>query len=112
MTARTWFSLGLVAVALAFGGWRIMLPGAASTSNEAGNDVSAMLSTTTGAAFTGAAASLDAQRTATGSYAGARLAGGMTLVRADATSYCVQTQVGTLVEHEAGPGGSPATGPC
>jgi len=112
MTARTWFTIGLVAVGLAFGGWRIMLPGAESTSNEVSNDVSSMLSTTTGAAFTGAAASLDAQRNATGSYSGARLAAGMTLVRADATSWCVQTQVGPVLEHEAGPGGSPATGPC
>jgi hypothetical protein len=36
----------------------------------------------------------------------------MTLVRADASSYCVQTVSGTLVEHLAGPGGVPAAGLC
>ena len=112
MSARTWFSIGLAVAAVALGGWRMLLPGTESTSNEVGNDVSAMLSTTTRAAFTGAAASLDAQRTATGSYAGAQLTSDITLVRADGTSYCVQTQVGSLVEHEAGPGGSPQAGPC
>jgi hypothetical protein len=36
----------------------------------------------------------------------------MELVRADAASYCVQTQRGPLVLHEIGPGGSPTIGPC
>ena len=71
-----------------------------------------MLSTTSSAAFTGAAASLEVHRRATGSFAGARLAAGMTLVRADAASYCVQTQVGAAVQHLVGPGSSPAAGAC
>src|SRR5436190_67579 len=44
----------------------MLLPGTESTSKEVGDDVSAMLSTTTRAAFTGAAASLDAQRSGGG----------------------------------------------
>ncbi|HEY5059348.1 MAG TPA: hypothetical protein VII51_10065 [Gaiellaceae bacterium] len=47
-------------------------------------------------------------------YVGATLppGSGVTLVRADATSYCVQGVVGTAVEHEAGPGGQAQPGPC
>jgi len=47
-----------------------------------------------------------------GSYAGVSLPGafGVTVVRADATSYCLQDPTGTM--HENGPGGSPAAGPC
>lgn len=48
-----------------------------------------------------------------GSYAGASVAGfGVTLVRADAASYCLQTGSGTAVSHLAGPGGAAASGPC
>jgi hypothetical protein len=47
-------------------------------------------------------------------YAGATLSpsDGVTLVRGDASSYCVQTIAGTAVEHENGPGGQPQPGPC
>jgi hypothetical protein len=47
-------------------------------------------------------------------YAGATLSpsDGVTLVRGDASSYCVQTTAGTAVEHENGPGGQPQPGPC
>jgi hypothetical protein len=43
-------------------------------------------------------------------YAGATLppGSGVVLVRADATSYCLQSGS----EHEDGPGGQPAPGPC
>ena len=112
MSNRVWLAIGLSIAAFAVGGWRTVVPGADSTSKSVDDSISSMLATTTQAAFTGAAASLDAQRTATGSYAGTRLAPGMVLVRADAASYCVQTRGGTLVQHEAGPGGSPTIGPC
>jgi hypothetical protein len=36
----------------------------------------------------------------------------VTVARADATTYCLQTAAGTAVEHETGPGGSPAPGAC
>ena len=104
--------IGVSVAAVALGGWRMLLPASSSTAKSAGDDVSSLLGMTTRAAFTGAAASLDAQRAATGSYAGAQLASGMELVRADAASYCVQTSSRTLVQHETGPGGSPASGPC
>lgn len=111
MSGRAWLTIGFSIAAVVVGGWRMLLPSASSTAKSVDGTVSSLLATTTQAAFTGAAASLDAQRSATGSYAGAQLAAGMVLVRADAASYCVQTR-GPVVRHEIGPGGSPALGPC
>jgi hypothetical protein len=47
-----------------------------------------------------------------GSYAGATLPAsfGVTVARADATSFCLQTADGSA--HEVGPGGTPAAGTC
>ena len=74
--------------------------------------MAAVLSAIGSAKFTSAAATLEVLRRSSGTYAGARLPAGMTLARADATSYCVQAQVGAEVLHLAGPGGSPAAGAC
>ena len=67
-----------------------------------------------GTNFQGAGQVLQAWYAANGTYAGATLppGSGVLLVRADATGYCLQTVVGTVVEHQTGPGGSPQTGPC
>jgi hypothetical protein len=60
-----------------------------------------------------AAAALEQTHAVSGTYAETNLAGfGVTLVRADTVSYCIQTGVGTGVQHETGPGGAPAAGPC
>ena len=67
MSARFGLSLGLMIAAVAVGGWRMLIPGADSASNDVSDGVSALVSTTMRAAFTGAQASLDAQRNATGS---------------------------------------------
>ena len=47
-----------------------------------------------------------------GSYAGAALppSDGVTLVRGDATSFCLESADGHT--HETGPDGAPAAGPC
>jgi hypothetical protein len=111
MSVRT-LTVVLVAASLAFGAWKVLKPQAQEASREAGDDVAAVLATTGSAKFTGAAASLEIQRRTTGTYAGARLAAGTTLARADATSYCVQARVGAQVLHLAGPGGAPAPGGC
>ena len=37
---------------------------------------------------------------------------GVTLVRADAASYCLQTGVGGSAQHFSGPGGASAAGSC
>ena len=64
--------------------------------------------------FTAAATELEAFHAENGTYAGAALPAsfGVTLVRADPTSYCLQTGVGGTVQHFVGPGGSPAAGAC
>ena len=111
MSFRT-LALALVVAALAVAGWKMLLPHAQATSQEARNDVAGVLATTGSARFMGAAATLEIQRRAFGSYAGAQLAAGMTLPRADAASYCVETRVGASVQHLSGPGGSPAPGAC
>jgi hypothetical protein len=60
-----------------------------------------------------AAAALDEFRTANGTFAGAPVGGlGVRLVRADTTSYCIETDSAGALFHEAGPNGSPAAGPC
>jgi hypothetical protein len=112
MSARMGITIGLVLAALAFGGWRMVLPGADSASNDIDESVSTMLSTVVKAQFTGAQASLDAQRMATGSYAGAVVQAPIELVRADESSYCVQLEQGVELQHLAGPGGTPQPGRC
>jgi len=65
--------------------------------------------------FQSALPALQAWYAANGTYAGAQLApgSGVVLVRADATSYCMQTDVQpTTVMHENGPNGTPQPGPC
>ena len=64
--------------------------------------------------FTGAATELEAYKSEHATYAGAALppAFGVTVVRADAASYCLQAGVGGTVQHFTGPGETPAAGPC
>ena len=64
--------------------------------------------------FTGAATELEAYKSENATYAGAVLppSFGVTVVRADAATYCLQAGVGGAVQHFVGPGGTPASGPC
>jgi hypothetical protein len=64
--------------------------------------------------FQAAAPALQAWFAEHGTYAGATLPPvfGVQLVRADATSYCLQAGTGGTAQHVVGPGGSPAAGPC
>lgn len=55
-----------------------------------------------------AAQMLEGFRTASGTYAGAAVPAGVTVVRADETSFCLQS--GDM--HLAGPGGVPTSGAC
>ena len=62
-----------------------------------------------------AAPAMELWRSANGTYSGGSLdaAWGVTVVRADATSYCLQTGVAPNVQHLDGPGGNaPVDGPC
>jgi hypothetical protein len=64
--------------------------------------------------FTGAATELEGYKAEHATYAGAVLppAFGVTVVRADAATYCLQAGVGGTIQHYVGPGGTPAAGPC
>ena len=64
--------------------------------------------------FTQAATELAAFQAESGTYAGATLppSFGVTLVRADTASYCLQSGAGASVQHFTGPAGPAAGGPC
>ena len=111
MTVRTSITL-VVIVALAFVAWRMLAPQAQRASDAAGENAGAVVDTVTRANFTGAEASLEVQRSSTGSYAATPLQPPMTLVRADASSYCIQLDQPSAQMHVDGPGGTPAAGPC
>ena len=78
-------------------------------SEEIAGDVVAIVGTAERAELTAAAANLQQWHRAHGTYVGA-VPGvpGVALVRADATGWCLQT----AGAHVAGPGGTPAAGPC
>ncbi len=112
MSGRFYLTIGLSVAALAVGGWKMLLPTTSDSSKQVTGAVSSMVNTLTSAEFTGARATLDAQRNATGSYEGAPLTPPMTLVRADATSYCIEYAQGPVLQHLVGPGGTPQPGHC
>jgi len=63
--------------------------------------------------FQQATAALEQTHAVSGTYAATSLAGfGVTLIRADTVSYCIQASVGASVQHQSGPGGGPLPGPC
>jgi hypothetical protein len=64
--------------------------------------------------FTAAATELEGYKAEHATYTGAVLPPvfGVTVVRAEAASYCLQAGTGATVQHFTGPGGTPATGPC
>jgi hypothetical protein len=111
-------ALGIVSllVALAIGGW-IFFAQARSTgpTSDLGKRAEHQAKAQAGAAnFRLAVPVLQAHYAENGTYAGAGLPPnyGVTLVRADASSYCLQAGTGTSVQHVVGPGGSAAAGPC
>jgi hypothetical protein len=112
VSARFYLSIGLAVAAVAVGGWKMLLPTTSDGSNAAVGAVSSMVGTITSAQFTGARATLDAQRQATGSYEGAPLSPPLALIRADAGSYCIEYSKGPVLQHLAGPGGTPQPGHC
>jgi hypothetical protein len=105
-------SLGLVmlVLSLAVGGYLFSLQGKTSvTPEQAQTQADAAASATS---FAAAAPTLQAYYADHGTYAGASLppSYGVTVVRGDATSFCLQTADGQ--SHETGPNGAPAAGPC
>jgi hypothetical protein len=115
VTAR---GLGLVSllVSLALVGalWAMNARSNGPTSQNAKRIETQAQQVSASADFIGAATQLEGFRADNGTYAGATLppSFGVQVVRADATSYCLQTGVGTAIQHYIGPGGTPAAGPC
>jgi hypothetical protein len=104
-------SLGLVflLVSLALGGFLFtrQSPGSQALEQQAQTQADAAAAATS---FAAAVPTLQAWYADHGTFAGATLppAYGITVVRADAVSYCLQSGG----EHVDGPNGTPAPGPC
>jgi hypothetical protein len=111
LTVNRVLVLALVAAA-AFGIWRIALPAEQQAADATGDAAVSLLDTRTDARFTVAQANLQTQLQTTGSFAGAAMPPGATLVRADAASYCVQVGPPGAVSHLTGPGAVSVAGPC
>ena len=108
--------LPLLLVSLAVGGYLFMAQSKSSgpTSAVVTQAESQASAFTAGTNFQGADQVMEGWYAENGTYAGATLppGSGVDLVRADATSYCLQTVAGSTVEHEVGPGGQPQPGSC
>jgi hypothetical protein len=108
------FGLVFLLISLAVGGYlfaqQSKSEGPASTVAQRAETQAVVAASAT--SFDAAAPELQAWFADHGTYAGVSLppAFGLTVVRGDATSYCLQDPAGTM--HETGPGGSPAPGPC
>lgn len=102
-------SLVSLLVALLVAGWLLTAQHAATTRQRASQEIAQAQQEANGVAFQQARTELEAYHALNGTYAGASLGGfGVTLARADASSYCVQD----ATSHLAGPGGSAAPGVC
>ena len=110
------FGLPLLLVALLVGGYLFMAQSKSSgpTSAAVTQAETQAEAFTAGTNFQAADQVLTAWYAENATYAGATMApgSGVTLVRADATSYCLESVAGTAVEHETGPGGQAQPGPC
>ena len=102
-------SLVSLLVALLVGGWLLTAQRSSPTRATATRAVDQAQQAASGIAFQQAQAQLEQFHALNGTYAGASLVGfGVTLARADAGSYCIQT----ASAHLAGPGGTASAGPC
>jgi hypothetical protein len=101
-------SLLSLLVALLVVGWMLTVqhgPNDRKTSQE----VAQAEQSASGVSFQQAQTELEARHALDGTYAGDSLGGfGVTLARADASSYCIQD----ATSHLDGPGGAVAAGPC
>jgi type II secretory pathway pseudopilin PulG len=110
------FGLISIVVSLALVGilWALTMQHSGPTSATAKRAESEATAAVSGMNFTAAATQLELYRAENATYAGASVppSFGVTLVRADAASYCLQAGVGGAVQHSTGPGGTAAAGPC
>lgn len=118
MTTRMGRSLGLplLLVSLVVGGilFATQMKSEGPTSAAVTRAETQAVVAASSANFQAADAALGAWLADHGTYEGATLDPSymVTVARADASSYCLQTAAGGNVEHETGPGGAAAPGPC
>jgi len=103
------FGTVLLLLTLVVIAWMMTVQQSGSSRKQQTQAVDQAQATANGVAFQQAQAQLEQQHALNGTYAGTSLAGfGVTLVRADASMYCIQN----ATAHLAGPGGTAATGAC
>jgi hypothetical protein len=109
-------SLGMVllVLTLAIGGYLFAQQAKTNgpTSQATQQEEAQAAAAASGTSFDAAVPTLQAWYADHGTYAGAALppSYGVTLVRGDATSFCLQSA--DAQTHETGPNGAPAAGPC
>jgi Tfp pilus assembly protein PilE len=110
------FGLISIVVSLALVGilWALTMQHSGPTSATAKRAEAEATAAVSGMNFTAAATQLELYHAENATYAGASVppSFSVTLVRADAASYCLQAGVGGAVQHFTGPGGTAAAGPC
>ena len=101
-------SLVSLLVTLLFVGWMLTAQHG-SNDRKTSQEIAQAEQSASGVSFQQAQTELEAHHALDGTYAGAALAGfGVTVARADASSYCIQD----ASSHLDGPGGTAAPGPC
>jgi Tfp pilus assembly protein PilE len=110
------FGLISIVVSLVIVGimWAVTMQHSGPTSASAKRAVSEATAAVSAMNFTAAATQLEMYHAENATYAGASVppSFGVTLVRADASSYCLQAGIGGAAQHFSGPGGTAAAGPC
>jgi Tfp pilus assembly protein PilE len=106
--ARAFGLVSLLLIVLVIG-FMLTSQQSAKTREQQKQEVDQAQVAASGIAFQQAETQLEQQHALNGTYAGTSLAGfGVTLARADASTYCIQN----ATAHLAGPGGTAAAGPC
>ena len=110
------FGLISIVVSLALVGilWATSMQHNGPTSATARRAETEATAAVSGMNFTAAATQLELYHSENATYVGATVppSFGVTLVRADAASYCLQSGVGGSAQHFVGPGGAAAAGSC
>jgi Tfp pilus assembly protein PilE len=102
-------SLVSLLVTLLLVGWLLTAQHSGTRDHKTSAEIAQAEQSAAGVSFQQAETQLEAYHALHGTYAGTSLGGfGVTLARADASSYCIQN----ASSHLAGPGGSVAAGSC
>jgi len=103
------FSLVSLLITLLVVGWMLTSQSSGPNDKTTSVEIAHAQQSASGVAFQQAETELEAQHALSGTYAGTSLGGfGVSLVRADASSYCIQDSA----SHLDGPGGTVAPGHC